>query len=97
MRIKAFLDRVHWKIAGLYYSVAWVKTIDEPATLGYCEKESRIIYIKDGQLVDETFKTVIHELIHAFDDTYKIKLSHTQVRKLELAIAEFLIQNKIVH
>jgi hypothetical protein len=97
MRIKAFLNRAQWKIAGLFYSVAYCKIIDEAATLGYCDSESKVLFIKDGQLVDETFKTVIHELLHAIDDTYKIKLSHTQVRKLELAIAEFLIQNKIVH
>jgi uncharacterized protein with PIN domain len=97
MRIKAFLDRVHWKIAGVFYTVAWCSRIQDKDDLGYCDTEARILFMKDGELIEETFKTLIHELLHAMDDTYKIKLSHTQVRKLELAIAEFLIQNKIVH
>jgi hypothetical protein len=96
MKLKAFLNRPQFKFAGLWYSLAWVKVIDDPRTVGYCEDSSKIIYLKDGEPIDETFKTMLHEMIHAMDHVYSIKLSHTQVRKLELAFAEFLIQNDII-
>jgi hypothetical protein len=96
MRIKDFLNRTHWKFAGLFYSVAWVKTIDEPSTVGFCDTEARILYMKDGEEITETVKTLLHEQLHAMDDTYKIKLSHTQVRKLELALYDFLINNGLI-
>jgi len=90
------MSRPQFKIAGLFYKIAWCKVIDEARTLGYCEDSAQIIYMKDGQEIDETFKTMIHELVHAMDHVYGMKLRHTQVRKLELALAEFLIQNDII-
>lgn len=96
MRLKDFLNRPEFKIAGLFYKIAWCKIIDSKETLGYCEDESQIIYMKDGQDMDETFKTMIHELVHAMDHTYGMKLKHSQVRKLELALADFLTNNGLV-
>jgi hypothetical protein len=56
MKLKAFLNKPEWKIAGLFYKVAYCKIIDEAATLGYCDSDAQVIYMKDGQEIDETFK-----------------------------------------
>lgn len=96
MKLNAFLHRVHWKIAGVFYSVAWCSRIQDKDDLGYCDDVARILYMKDGEPIEETFKTLIHEQVHAMDHVYNIKLSHTQVRKLELALSDFLRQNQIV-
>jgi Zn-dependent peptidase ImmA (M78 family) len=96
MRLREFLNRKHWKIAGLFYKVAWCKIIDDASTLGYCDDEAQVIYMKDKQDEVETFKTLVHELVHSMDHVYKIKLSHTQVRKLELALTDLLRQNDLV-
>jgi Zn-dependent peptidase ImmA (M78 family) len=96
MKLKDFLNKPEWKIAGLFYKVAWCKIIDEASTVGYCDDTAKVIYMKDQQELDETYGTLVHELVHAMDHTYSIKLRHSQVRKLELALAEFMRQNGLV-
>jgi Zn-dependent peptidase ImmA (M78 family) len=96
LSVRDFLSKHEFKIAGLTYKIAWCKVIDDKSTLGYCCDESKVIYLKEGEDEDETFKTMIHELVHAIDHVYSLKLRHAQVRKLELALADFMLQNDLV-
>ena len=96
LTILDFLDKSSFRIAGLDYRIAWCKVIDDKTTLGYCDDNAKVIYLKEGEEELETFKTMLHELVHAIDHVYSLKLRHSQVRKLELALAEFMIQNGLV-
>ncbi len=95
-RIDKVLKRPAWKIGEREYRIAWCERIEGKDTLGYCDDEAGVIYLKTGQTFEESFKTLIHELIHAFEKQYRIPLSHRSVYKLELAIFELLNQNEMI-
>lgn len=95
-KLMKILDRHNWKIADKEYRVAWCESIEGKDTVGYCDDEAKIIYLKTGEPIEETFKAIIHEIIHSFQCDYKIKLTHKDVYKLERAIFETLAQNEII-
>ena len=65
-------------------------------TAGLCDPSERVITIQSGLSREETFDIWIHELLHAFEDEYDIKLSSKQHRagdrvyKLSNAIVKFI-------
>jgi Zn-dependent peptidase ImmA (M78 family) len=93
---RRFVLRNEFEIGETTYKTAWCERIEGKDTLGYCDDEAKVIYIKDNQTLDESFNTVIHELVHAINHEYKIKLKHGQVYKLERALAELLVKNGLI-
>lgn len=75
-------DRV-WK-------VEYSKTIKH---YGDSNKHTRTIRIKAGMSPRETFKTLIHELLHALHMEHKFLLKHKTVYLLEDALFELIIDN----
>ena len=65
-------------------------------TAGLCDPSERVITIQSGLSIEETFDIWVHELLHAFEDEYGIKLSSKRHRsgdrvyKLTSAIVEFI-------
>lgn len=65
----------------------------EDDALGLCEYSTRTIYIRSKLNRVIFLSTLVHEVLHVFEDEYDIKLSHKVVYQLERAIMEFLIAN----
>ena len=74
------------------YQVKFVRKLDKKER-GVCDPSDYTIKILLGMSPEETFKTFIHELIHACENEYNIKISHKAVYKLEAAIGNILIMN----
>ena len=76
------------------YKIQFVDTIlRDKGCMGVCDSETRIIKIKNGQSASETLATLIHELLHAMELEYDIKISHKNVYLLEKALLNLLLQN----
>lgn len=83
------------------YRIRFVKRIREckkPATVkgstvGLHDPNRLEILIKLGQSKDEVLKTLIHELMHAFQVEYDINTSHKSVYQMEEALFDFICAN----
>jgi len=67
--------------------------IDEPATWGLCDYNDKKISIRHDLSAKNLLKTFIHELLHALSDEHHVKLTESQVLRLEQAIYLFLRKN----
>lgn len=76
------------------YEVVFVREIDEPNDIGYCDDEKKILYIKIGLDKVEELDTFAHETLHAICHQHKIKLGHKTLDKLATAIVNTLIINE---
>lgn len=61
-------------------------------TLGLCDPTDKIIYLSTDQEKEEFKQTLWHELLHAVEEEYRVKLGHVVIRKLEVAISEIFDQ-----
>ena len=69
----------------------------EPTTtVGLCDPNEQVIWIRDGQKPEERFKTAIHEICHAVCYEYGIKECHSTIYKLEGPILALLLDNGVV-
>lgn len=85
-RIRATKDRT--------YEVLYVDNFLDEKQVGRCDFNTSQITIKNNESPTETFKTYIHEILHALSNEYEAGLTETQVQKMELAIFKFLKLNK---
>lgn len=69
------------------------ETID---TVGMMHPAITTIFIRLRQTPEERFKTLCHEVIHAFCYEYKIKENHKIIYQLEAPILSFLLDNGLV-
>lgn len=74
------------------YSLEFVPVLD---ALGQCDDEAKTIEIRSDLSERETFKTIIHELLHAIDCEFGLKLTHKQVYGLERGIHNVLCVNRL--
>jgi hypothetical protein len=86
--------RINSKVA---YHVLWTDSfVNDEHQTGLCDANVKQIIIKKGLSVDETFFTLLHEILHAAsDEDEKLKLSETQVHRLELFFKRFIKLNNI--
>ena len=78
------------------YQIKFVKRIEgaeDEEVFGEINLDDKVILIKRKQAPEEMFKTFIHEVFHAFEEEYNIKMSHTAIRKLESAVFNLLFMN----
>ena len=73
---------------GISYFVAYVDKFDDKDQLGYCldknsDMGSRTILLKLGMSETLTAKIFIHEVFHAIEFEYNIKIPHQLIRDLE--------------
>lgn len=61
--------------------------------VGLCDPAEQEILLLQSMNKVETLFCFIHEILHAVDEEYKIKLTHKQIYQLEEAIGNFLIAN----
>ena len=65
----------------------------EPNTVGLCCEANETIYIRQGLGRVETFKTFLHELLHAVEFEHKIEIPHKLIYQLELPLTLLIFQN----
>lgn len=82
------------------YRIRFVKSIrrcnrpvGKGATIGLHDPARVEILIKQGLSEDDTLKTLLHELVHAIEYEYEIKISHSGVYKFEEALFDFICAN----
>ncbi len=68
------------------YFVTFVKRLKE-SDMGVCDDTAKVIYLSLDQPADELYRTFHHEIAHAIECEYGIKLGHPTIRKLEVAYA----------
>lgn len=81
-------------VNGETYRVKFVRRIQNDSTLlGLCCSGTKTIWIKKGQNAMERLKTFVHEVLHAFEFEYDIKIPHKLIRDLEPIIVDYFISN----
>ena len=86
-----------WLINDSIWKVLFVKSIKygnkNKGIVGITDFSSQEIHIKTNQSKTETLSTFIHEILHAMDEEYDMKLTHKQIYQLEEAIMDFMASN----
>jgi hypothetical protein len=83
--------------ARVSYQVVWTECIrDDETTLGLCDPETRMIYLKMGQSETETIKSLIHEVLHAIEAEHDTPIPHRVVYTLEEGIFKMLKLNGLI-
>lgn len=63
-------------------------------TVGYCDDDTKHLYIKLGLTKDEECEAELHELLHAIGHHYKIKIPHIELDKLSTALYKVMKLNE---
>ncbi len=91
------------KIGDRTYRIRFVKSIRKckkqlgtGAIVGLYDPNRIEILIKAGMSSDDTLKTLLHEVVHAFEYEYDIKIAHSGVYKFEEAIFDFICANSVL-
>lgn len=77
------------------YEIKIVKQVpkNKKDVLGLCDWENKVIYINGRQSAKGLFRTLVHEVLHAFEFEYNLKLKHKHIYVLERIIVDFLLDN----
>ena len=75
------------------YEVVWLDGFKDSEVLGECRFDSKQIALKTGISERETYKTFIHEVLHAVEFERGVKLPHKAVYQLEDALFYILFHN----
>jgi hypothetical protein len=83
---------------GIAYYVTYVDKFDDPNQFGYCLGEDsdigcRTIQLKKGMSAAKTAKTFIHEVFHAIDFEWGIKIPHKLIDALEVPLYHLFTKN----
>lgn len=74
------------------YRILWCSDLRE-GIYGFCTiGEPRVIVLNSRQDKEELLPTIIHEILHAIEVEYRVKLGHGKIRKLEYALAQLVTQ-----
>lgn len=84
----------------VFYYVVYVDKFDDPDQYGYCidakpphEPGARTIMILNSLSKKEKLETFCHELLHAIEFEFKIKIPHQLIYKLQMPLAQLFLQN----
>jgi len=77
------------------YSVRFVDKIpgEKLDVHGICDSGKHEILIRKDLTKSQTFRVFIHEVLHALEFEYEIKIEHKTVHQLEKAIGDLFIAN----
>lgn len=81
-------------VVGKVYRIQYVK--GQPLAeddMGECDDENQLISVAEGLPLGNEQDTVLHELIHALDKQFTLKLKEAQVSGLATALLAFLKDN----
>lgn len=77
------------------YTLRFVSRIPggKAGDIGLCDAGKKAIFIKKGLTKMQTFRTLTHELLHAIEFEYELKIPHSLVYQLEKSIVDTLLYN----
>lgn len=79
----------------VFYEIVFAEVVkNDYSCMGYCDGDNKQIILKIEQSKESMIKTLIHELIHAIEFTYKTPIPHKITEMLENGIYAFLKLNK---
>lgn len=85
------------KIRDTFYSVHFAKPDNRKALrrgdMGLCDSKAKEIVLSLDQGKLQMMETFIHELLHAFEFEYNIKIKHKTIYELEQPIVNFISAN----
>jgi Zn-dependent peptidase ImmA (M78 family) len=89
----------HFNVKDEVYEIRMVSRIpgENKTVEGMCDDGAKIIWIRKNQSPRGLLRTLVHELFHALDGEYNLRLRHEQVWKLETAVEAFLTDNFFIH
>lgn len=80
------------RILGKPFAVKWTDGLDADL-VGECDTDKQVITILDGQPLESSQDTLLHELIHAVDEAVDSGLKETQVKRLATGLLAVLKDN----
>lgn len=81
-------------IGGRSWKIKFRRVIEgDRRYLGMCYFEDAEIHIRLGQSRRDRLATYFHEILHAFEWEYDVKLGHKIICKLEYAQSDFVLDN----
>lgn len=81
-------------VKGSLWEIQFVRVIpNEPNASGLCDRDEQQISIESSLTKSEKAKTLIHEILHAFEYEYNIRIPHKLVYLLEEPIYRLLVDN----
>lgn len=91
--VKHFPTELH--VGEETYTVKYTKDIPGcvPDDCGLTDPETHTIWIRAGMTKAMTFRTLVHECLHAIEFEYELKVKHSLVYQLERAISDFFLMN----
>jgi len=83
------------KIGDSFYRIRFVKKIQgtDKKYSGMFYPHTKQICILNSLSKDETLKTYLHEISHAMECEYDIKISHKAIYQYEEAIFDYIVAN----
>lgn len=72
----------------LYHCILYGRLTDDDH--GWCDDAHKVIALSLNQDRVELFKSLVHEWLHGANKEYKMKISHSDIRKMEEALWEQL-------
>lgn len=77
-------------VRGDRYRVLFVKNLEN---IGETDSGKLTIKLRAGMSKNETFRTLIHEILHAIEFSHPIDLKHKVVYELEEALFNLILDN----
>lgn len=87
MRPKGF------RLFGKAWTVKYVERVDDQDNWGECKEENAAIRIKEGMDPQQERCTLLHECIHAIEESLGLDLTEKTVLALEAGLYDLLISN----
>lgn len=86
------------KIGAYDYKIKWKKGLvckDKEELWGWCDQNNHVIYLSKKMGTKRLREVIIHECIHAIEDSYGIELGEKKVNILGLALMALISDNKL--
>lgn len=80
------------------YEVKWKRDLTAfiglpGRTIGFCHEADQIIYVQLGLSVEDRLMVVCHEVLHAIEFEWKIKIPHWLINRIDRPMALFILAN----
>lgn len=79
-------------ICGTEYRIVVVSGELNEKYAGICYQDDKVILISKNQTHAEAMRTLLHEVMHAWEAELKIDIGHPKIRKLEHAMLQLFEQ-----
>lgn len=87
------------RIKNALYNVVFTNTLefkDDEFCFGACDPSTRTIFLKKHLTEQQTVSTYFHEVLHAFEFEYDVKIGHPMIEILEKCFAHLHRRNDFV-